>query len=498
MQPNTFYLSTAEYSQKNKQIVLEFSNDESKLIKRFKFFPSLFFSVQEIDKELVFKILSSYNSKKFNVFEFDKTLKIQADTFSDLKKISNLLFLAFNRKPFFVEPVRQFLIQQNWSFFDSFVHQFDSVFKEEKTVFPYAKLGLTSSISKTFDDLLKFSDSEAVKLAQLIALSNILFTSFDNIPPTPWLQTKYFIENILFKHGFCPKSFVKKKCFVRQNFFSRPDESSIELDFSPVLFELIQNKNIGLETINCNCCKPKSIHSQNVLPHSLIEVEFEKEGDFFESFSPLFSQNFHLNNASALSRERKKKDFFLNHFPVGPFSKKQKKFIPLFDALKLVKENRITLTNNFSLKWSCLLKKSFLAEELKDLKLKLSSIDLILKVREKNSFMVNGLMTQSILSKNHEFVFFSSYGKTLSNLISFVPLVLMYENSSFGSEIAVSLNSCYFSLVDSFKNFAEKNDANLINYGKKNAFLRGENAFNLVKTFFSRSKLPLPLLVKPF
>ena len=499
--PSTLFLSSASYSQKKKQVIVEFSNHSQKAVERFQFFPSLLFNLEGLKQGLVAEILSTYNQKKFKYHIKGNALHLSAATFSDLKRISNLLFSSFNRRPFFLEPEREFLLERNWSYFDSFILETGNIFKKNAREFPSAKIGfLARPLEETVEELIGFSKEDAKSLVEMLALSNILFLPLHAVPGKKFLQAETLVENTCFRNGFAPleEKNIYESFSQSYSFFSLAGDS-LELDFSPVWTDLIQKHNLGFESVNCDCCKPLDLFEENVLPHSLVRVEFLKEGDFFESFLPSFSKSFHEQNPFKESRLRKKSEFFLRDVPVGPFLKGQLVGVPLLDALNLLGEGRVKLLEGISLEWRCLKKRSFLARELKDLSLKLHAIELSISLFEKNALKEHGLSFSQILSKDLNFFFLNAYREKLLGLLFFLPFFLSFKNSRFfDSRLAFALTSLQFSTLKKFKSFAESEHLTFFDSSNKRIFLRGEKALEVVSTFFPEKKGFAPLVKNSF
>ncbi|MBU2476613.1 hypothetical protein KKG83_04025, partial [Candidatus Micrarchaeota archaeon] len=110
---NTFYLSNAEYIEKKRRISVEFSNLEQTKRISFPFIPCIM--VPDSCRNLLLTPKES-SGKGFRLEKISNGIKIFSPDFSFLESIN----LSIEKKGILLSPERQFLLSNNWSFFDSF------------------------------------------------------------------------------------------------------------------------------------------------------------------------------------------------------------------------------------------------------------------------------------------------------------------------------------------------------------------------------------------
>jgi len=501
---NVYYLTKVKYLPERKSVAVDFSNLKGKTSREIRFFPSMLYSLNDSGKKLLLEVLTAYDSKKYKVGFTLGSVKIEASTFSDLKKISDLVFSSMNSMPLLLEPERQFLLQKNWSYFEGF--EFDSMeqpVKNPAPSFPSVFLDfLHDSLNETLADLLKFDESSAMQIMKSISLSKLLRIPQNSLPETLSIQTEALLENIFFKNSFAPPhALLKEASFSKaekpNGFFSNLSE----LDFSSLWPKLLTNDfyNIGFETLNCSCCKPAptDINAENLLPNSLVEAKFSQSGFYFESFDQEFAQEFHEKNPLKENRLKRKKEFFLKTIPVGPFEESQRYRIPLNDAVKLLAKGEVKINGNNSLKWFCMKKESFVSAELKELSNQLLLLDEKLKALEKKSAIDFNLLSSKNLSKNINYLFFSESKKTIFSIMNHLPVHLLSPKSRFFSpDVAEAIKAIQSATIKNFSDFSREKGHKLVHSTNYRAFIESDNAFSLTKEFAEKEKIPLPNIVK--
>ena len=85
------FLSRVNYVPEKRQITVEFSKKNQKASKKYSFFPKMHLSLKKIPKEHLIEALGDYDIRKLKMDFKENTVTIFAATFSDLKKVNNLL-----------------------------------------------------------------------------------------------------------------------------------------------------------------------------------------------------------------------------------------------------------------------------------------------------------------------------------------------------------------------------------------------------------------------
>ena len=125
---NVLYLTNVTYVDSKREVLAEFSNKFDKKVERYKFFPFILLP-KSIDGEKLKELLLSFSFKFFSLQEKENYFSLQSTSFVELKKIVSVLSKCFGKLPLVLEPERQFLIEKNWSYFDSFLYFENSLIK---------------------------------------------------------------------------------------------------------------------------------------------------------------------------------------------------------------------------------------------------------------------------------------------------------------------------------------------------------------------------------
>ncbi|MFA5357421.1 MAG: hypothetical protein WC308_00665 [archaeon] len=485
--PTHAYLTDVAYSGDKQQIFAEFSSESGKEVERFAFFPFISFS-SALSENQIEELLLSLGIKKFRISSKSDLKKIESSDFSELKRISTALAVSFGQKPLLLEPERQFLLSKGWKFFDEFDLSGEIPEKIEN-FFPDIGFFLTKEVP--FSEAMRLSESETLALLKRAAISRALSIKMENIPSSPKDIAESFLENFYFKTGQQFSFRERGEFFVAREFAPLGYYGDVsEIDFSPVWARLFTKNffNIGVETKNCDCCQPVTIDDSNLYPDSLIEVSFLEDGFFFESSSKSFSASFHESKPLKLTREQKKKEFFLKAPPIGPFFKGQKELVPVSDAKRLLSDEKVSLGKNHSLSWFCKKNESSFSKELSSV---LSEISLLGRNISKGS--------DSLFVKGDSVYWFSlSQMGVIESILAEVPFQLMNLNSKFFShETAASISAIQESTVSKFREFSEKRGYRVLYADQKGAFVKGFSSLSLVKGFSEELSLPQPV-VKDF
>src|SRR3989344_3418402 len=366
--PRELFLSKVAYLPNKKEIVAEFSNSGERFTQGYNFFPSMLFS-SLLPGNSIKSVLNVYDSKKFILEKLQNNVfKVTASTFEDLQKLSTLLISSLKISPLLLEPERQFLIQRNWGYFDAFNLESNELVKAGQKSFPiFSNEMFTKPLNEFVQDLLQENHEIGKNLVEKIAYSNFLKIPFTEIDLSQKQLMDSFFENIFFANNFAVNYSFEKQ----SNNSVKPNgkfSDLTEIDFSPVFSDLLTNSfyNISFDSINCWCCPPNSPSSVNVLPSSFALVEMLSDGAYFESSNIDWSNSYHESHPFKEERLKRKNEWHLKFFPVGPFFRNQRQLIPLNDAVELVNEGKASIVS-FELSWFCSKKEGFISKELKQL-----------------------------------------------------------------------------------------------------------------------------------
>lgn len=495
MIPNTqskFFISKVSYFDESKRICTEFSNSSKKLTKCFAFFPSLFLHPTDcVDFESFSQKLSSFSSNSFKLFQEKDAVKIVANKYSTLEELHSFLEKEFQQEILLLSPERQFLILNNLSYFDSFQLQEDEFIPLKDFSFPEIITEFSSEpLTETFSQLMDFDKPSAKKFLNTLIYSNLLKLPFTETPLNQNEQFNCFLENLFFKNSLTPNSDSEKTLSFRKP-FRKNFYDAIELDFSNVFSQVLLQKNLCFSSLNCSCCKPTNPFSQNALPSSLVKVRFLEEAFYFDSQFKWFSEKFHLTHEHKGARVSRRKEFFLNSFPVGPFFSGGTEFIPLADALILRENNSLELLQESKLHWTCNKKKSFLAESLSELLQNKSNIQNSLNATEKNLMQEHNLQAFSLLEEDFDYQFRKQYSKNLLELFNYSSHYLTNaSNKYFSATLSESLLSLKAVVLNKLQDFLKEKEARYLHEEDSKVFLQNLESFNL-NEFAETQKIPI-------
>ncbi len=422
------FLSSVSYVPEKRQIVAEFAGKGGKISKRYPFFPKMFFSLGGISHENFLDVLSRHDLRKVKVDFSGGTAVVFAATFSDLKKVNNLLISCFGVYSNLVEPERQFLLERRWSYFDSFSFEDGEPQALQGTEFPDISIGFFSApLGETISDLLSSNRALAQEIMKRVVYSKML-----KIPLLESEQEKgledIFLENVFFASG---KSVPLGKA-VQARPAKRPFGKA-EIDFSRMVSLLCSMpfNNIGPETINCTCCAPSSLSEKNVLPSSLVKARFLREGFYFNSCSPHWAEKFHESHTCKEARDSRKAEYFLGAYPAGPFGRGEEENILLADALLLAEKGEASLVCEAGLMWCCTKNEGALSREIGLLKSMLFSLDSAIESESAGMVASHGLFFSQKARSSPGFFYRSLLKETVSSLLSSLPYALTNPKSRF-------------------------------------------------------------------
>ncbi len=489
--PESFFLVKVVYSEDKKEIACQFRNGKKGKTFREKFFPFVIVSIEF--KEKVLNLISK--SFKKQVFVVEKNfLKVTAVSFSVLKNFCTSLG---ENSTYLIEPERQFLILKNWSYFDEFVFNDFKPVRLEKVSFPLIDFDETPLVDLV-REMLVVSEVSARELLQNMVWSKLLKIPVSKIPVEKFVLIELFLQNIFFENAFVvPNRSEANFLPVKREKINLVKNDLCEMNFNTVWSKLFSKFNLGFDSLNCDCCKPSSITDSNLLPNSLIEVEFLVDGLFFSSFNPSFASKFHKSNSFKQARKKFQLDWGLEFVPVGPFMRGEKALIPLPDALNLFKENKLKI--NFSsskFNWFCKKNSSFLVNSFNELNKLLGFVEKNLFDLKKSFLSSFGLNYEFELNKFPEFIFFNFVHGSIEFLLNSVPFQLLSPFSRFySSSLAESIDSIQNLVLTEFKNSLINSNARIVFASPGKVLIQASAPLSVLKDFSSKSGFPSPKIV---
>lgn len=500
--PNTAYLTSVEYLPEGRAVAAEFSGMGGKQTMKYPFFPSFCLRIERKNRKLLEEMLSLYGARKFRLEYLPHgTARLTAATFLDLKKIANLLSASLMLNPFILEPERQFLLQRGWGYFQGFGTAGGE--PEGKPLFglPDADFGfLPETLPEALSDIASRDPPSAKKLIEKIILSGILCIPASRIPDSAEEQAEIFLENAFFRNSFAPEM-AAERAYAREqrnHAHSAGSRKFAQLDFSGVCLALLTFPffNLGPDTLNCRCCRPDSVHSANLSPHSLVNVRFIVDGVFFESKFARWAANFHISSPGMDKRLRWKQEWCLESIPAGPFYSGETARIPLADFAPLLERGYLSvLDSGHEFSWFCRRKESLLSREIAALNSMQPLIEKSAEEKEMEYLRRHGILSTAELSKNPDYLFLDGFRSVLPRLSNSIPAQLLSPKSKFYSTPLADAVSCIQAeTIGRFRAFSAEMGMVSLQMEKSKVLVEGNSPLLVTKQFCSRFSLPSPNL----
>ena len=474
------FLSNVQYLADKRQIVAEFSNTREKVSKRYSFFPKMFFMLGRIPRGSFLEILSDLSQRLKVDFEGGKATIFGA-TFSDLKRANNLLADCFGFRSNLVEPERQFLIEKQWGYFDSFSFASGEPELVSSLDFPDIDLDfLSESLKDTLGELLFTNRSLASEIAQKIASSRLLKIPLvgreESKPPADiFLENVFFASSLPLSAGAASNTAPAAYGKVA----SRADFSRMVPVLSSVPFS-----NIGFETLNCDCCRPPSRRDKNVLSSTTVGVRFFREGFYFNSVSGLWAQRFHESKPNKGSRAQRRREYCYSFFPVGPFSRGEESEVLLPDAYSLEENGFAEILSDASLSWYCTARESALSREVNALRSWFSRLDLSMAGRSRQVVASKGLFFSQALDSNPEFFFHRAMRDGISSVLSSIPNALSSPGGRFFVEpVGLALDALKGVLLRDFRSAALSSGSTRVGFDSAMALSDADSLLTAFRKF---------------
>ena len=495
---NTHILASIRYLPKKRQIVAEFSNIISRQARRFIFFPKLKIAEKFIQEKQLSGMFSGYDRKKFKVENKSGILTIICSTFFDAKELSRIIRHQSGFSALLISPERQFLLEKQWGYFDSFELSSEAPKKLQEFKFPETQLdGFIGTTTRIFNEMKNLGNAGEENFLEKIALSNILLLPIDSVPESGFEQAEIFLENIFFNAGFASKNSRNQRTaelITSQN--KEPEKSGV--DFENVWRSLFTKPffNIGFDSFMCDCCVPGSISEKHILPPSLVKVHFIADGVYYESRSDSWAKKFHSGAPLKKEREKYAKDNFLNKVWPGPFFYGNFVEVPFADAKQLRTEKLISEKIEPSrLMWFCQKKESVLSEAIIRVEQNIKALTTISQNSRNLSIVSNGLSFSKVLSNDIDFLYMNASANQKSLLLSQLPRNMLSTNSMFfDAEIAEAIFGVQENILSLFRDFAEKKGFKPIKKNEKLSLSPG-NYLQLTKSFSEEFPFPKPAII---
>jgi len=492
-------LTECNYSSEKQEIVLSFTGLETRQVERHKFFPC-FYLPKSIDLLALKDLSKAFSKTKVRVVECTNSFKVNAINFDILKQFAELIQASFNEQVFLLSPERQFLVENEMSYYDEFLFFEEKIMKENFTQCPETYIDLFDTpLKHGVGTLLQVDESAGKRVLQGLIKSNALCLPLEQIPRNDFELNERYFENLLFKNQL---SLIVKKPKEKENEFSSPRgifTQLEEIDFSESWLDLLDKKGfIGFETINCNCCAPLTFNETNLSLNSLVKTKILTNDFYFESKLNDFANKFHSENENKEKRNDFKKQNYLNAVPVGPLNKNAFFWLPIIDVIELEKQDFVE-ANEFEFKgnWFCLKQKSFLASEVEKMnkeilrcKSHLTNLKLFLNANKNDLIVFSEIQVNPDYCFFNELIYFKEFLKR-----NFVKHLLNEKSIAFNQEIASALNAMQVNALIDFRKELSQQGSKLIASNNFTAFIKQDKKLDLEKASLSQM-LKKPKLVQ--
>ncbi len=394
-------LTGVSYSAEKRRISAEFSNRKERETRAHGFFPCMF--VPHMPMWRIESALSYAADKRhFRIEPMERSIKVTASTASELSSFCSGLKNTSGVELHVIEPERQFLLQKGWSYFDCF---FLGAQQEERTECSKPFGAVLDAFALPLDEVLarlKSQRKEMLAVMEKTVLSNLLCIPVHLVPGTIQQCAEIFVENALFMgevpaantaHAANPQNKERHSC-------------AAEASASDALIAAGLSLNIGLDTMDCRCCKPRSIHESNISPNTTAIVRFEADGTFIDSKSKGWAQLYHARSPGSEDRIARQREWCLSVIPAGPFHRNEKAEIPLIDALKAESEGIAKIQGiGSSITWFCTRSESALQHSITHLLERAILARCENTDAERSEFARSNLLALEVLNSDISYVF---------------------------------------------------------------------------------------------
>lgn len=320
MSPNTYSLVSVSARPDKRSIHATFANTQKKVLKQYPFFPSFYLPRTSTT---VFETLlrAQPASLRHQVMGHPKSIQVLAGTWEDLKQLAQRLYAQTGYFPSLIEPERQFLLAQNWNYFQAF--------DEKLTPLNEAYLdalipGLAENVHPTLRALRTHKPEMEKNLTQRMVLSHELSIPYTDVPLAQAEQLEILLSNALFALQM-PAPHTKGSAVNTSTWSMEQRTRANALVFHTPLTET-EGK--------CACCAPTSIFHQNVHAGSLIDARATQDGVYIHTNHAGLSGTYHEKNPGKEKRLARAQEWGLSTLPIGPLRRGEKIALPLREAIE--------------------------------------------------------------------------------------------------------------------------------------------------------------------
>lgn len=337
MTPHTYSLVSVSTRSDKRGVEVTFANPWQRFTRHYSFFPSFFHPhTSTIDLE---KLLSQLEVPRHQLLGHPHSTQITASTFEELKQIAHALYKHTGYYPSLIEPERQFLLLQNWRYFQSF----DEKGNPAQGTFADTRLDeMAESTHATLEVLQKHNPTLANEILAKMSSAHELFIPYTHNPETPEEELEIILENFFFTQNRAkPKAqgnaldthtwSIAERERAKQRVFQTPLEGEGK----------------------CACCKPLGSMEAHLHPGTLVETIATQDGVYIHTNQHTISQEYDSTHPFSNRREMHAREWGLRVKPIGPLARGESIRLPLEEALPAQKQGIVRIHLSEDATWAC-------------------------------------------------------------------------------------------------------------------------------------------------
>lgn len=285
------------------------------------------------------------------IIPHENSTQVICGTWGELKQVAQQVHTHTNYFPQLIEPERQFLLTQNWRYFQTFdekLSPLNGAFSD--AVFPTFVEGLYS----TLNGMRVHNPRLEQELRERIIASHELFLPYTDAPLSMQEQLEILLSNHMFtNHRAIP---LQKGNFSTTSTWTHAQRTHAGelLAQTPILGE-------G----KCTCCTPTNLFHASLHEGSVVDAHVTQDGVYIHTHNHALSQLYHDTHESKEKRLARQREFGLSTCPIGPLFRNEKISIPLNEARNEIKQGTLSAETNLTQAyWKCS-KQPFLLEKIR-------------------------------------------------------------------------------------------------------------------------------------
>jgi hypothetical protein len=349
MSPNTYSLTAVSARDERKTIDVTFTNTHNKKIKPFPFFPS--FYLPRTSTTPFEKILETISRPPLQIIPHENSTQVICGTWKELKSVAQQIHTNTNYFPHLMEPERQFLLTQNWRYFQTF----DEILSPLPETFSNTRVpGLVEELYPTLNAMRTHNAKLEHELCERLVSSHELFLPYTDAPIALHDQLETLLANHLFaNHVAVP--------LQKGNFTTTSTWSHAQRTRANELFSQTPLQGEG----KCACCAPTNLFHASLQEGSVVDTRVTQDGVYIHTNNTAQSNEYHETHPGKEKRLARQREFGLSTIPIGPLFRNEKISLALNEARNEIKQGTLMAEINLTLAyWKCT-KQPFVLEKIR-------------------------------------------------------------------------------------------------------------------------------------